>query len=154
MVSVLKIFSKIDCCKTVKVWYNIHGFNTFNICVNVILMKTVLIIDDSAVMRRIMKNIVIANGYQVIGEAKNGKIGVEKFKELHPDIVTMDVTMDEMNGIDALRQIMKYNLKAKVIMVSSMGQDVIVREAIMLGAKGFILKPFDGRQVLDAFKRL
>ena len=117
-------------------------------------MKTVLIVDDSAVMRRIMKNVVTANGYNVVGEAKNGRIGVEKYKELHPDIVTMDVVMDEMSGIDALRQIIKYNLKANVIMVSSMGQDVIVREAITFGAKGFILKPFDKQQIMYVFSRL
>jgi len=118
------------------------------------MMKTVLIVDDSAVMRRIMKNVVTTNGYRVVGEARNGKLGVEKFKELKPDIVTMDVTMDEMNGIDALRQIKKNDSKAKVVMVSSMGQDVIVKEAITLGAMGFILKPFDKQQILDAFHKL
>lgn len=117
-------------------------------------MKTVLIVDDSNVMRRIMKNVLDANGFLVIGEAKNGRIGVAKYKELNPDFVTMDVTMDEMNGIEALRQIKIYDSKAKVIMVSSMGQDVIVREAIMLGAKGFILKPFNERQILNAFSKI
>jgi len=117
-------------------------------------MKTVLIVDDSAVMRRMMRDVVTTNGYLVIGEAKNGKLGVEKFKELKPDIVTMDVTMDEMNGIDALRQIKKNDPMAKVVMVSSMGQSIIVKEALLLGARGFILKPFDKQQILDAFRRL
>ena len=117
-------------------------------------MKTVLIIDDSAVMRRIMKQVMTENDYQVVGEARNGKIGVEKYKELLPDFVTMDVTMDGMNGIEALRQIRKFDPKAKVVMVSSMGQAVIVKEAIMLGAKGFILKPFDRQQILHALKIL
>ena len=116
-------------------------------------MKTVLIVDDSAIMRRIMKNIVTGNGYSVIGEAKNGKMGVDKYIELNPDIVTMDVTMDEMNGIEALRQIKKYNPMAKVIMVSSMGQDVIVKDAIIAGAKGFIVKPFIEKQLIDVLNR-
>jgi len=113
----------------------------------------VLIVDDSAIMRRIMKNIVTGNGYSVIGEAKNGKMGVDKYIELNPDIVTMDVTMDEMNGIEALRQIKKYNPMAKVIMVSSMGQDVIVKDAIIAGAKGFIVKPFIEKQLIDVLNR-
>jgi len=117
-------------------------------------MNTVLIIDDSTVMRRMMNNMATVNGYHVIGEANNGTIGVERYKELNPDIVTMDVTMDEMNGIEALRQIMKYNPNAKVVMVSSMGQELIVREAIMLGAKGFIVKPFREEQLIEAFIKL
>jgi len=117
-------------------------------------MNNVLIVDDSAIMRRLMKNILVKNGFNVIDEARNGRVGVEKYKELKPDLVTMDVTMDEMNGIEALRQIMKYDANAKVVMVSSMGQEVIVREAIMLGAKGFILKPFEENQIIDAFCKL
>ena len=117
-------------------------------------MKTVLIIDDSAVMRRMMRSIVASRGYNVVGEASNGKIGVEKYIELSPDIVTMDVIMDEMNGIEALQRIREHSPEATVLMVSSMGQEVIVREAITLGAKGFILKPFDALQILDALDKL
>ena len=117
-------------------------------------MKTVLIVDDSAVMRRLLKNIVTANGYEVIGEAENGKIGIKKYRDLGPDIVTMDVTMDEMNGIEALSRIMGSDPEAKVVMVSSMGQEVIVRDAIMLGARGYILKPFDESQIVTALKKL
>jgi len=118
------------------------------------IMKTLLIVDDSAIMRRIMKNVATANDYNVVGEAKNGKIGVEKYKELRPDIVTMDVTMDEMNGIEALRRIREYDPDANVIMVTSMGQEIIVKEAIMLGARGFILKPFDAMQIMEAFGKI
>ena len=117
-------------------------------------MKKVLIIDDSSLMRRLLRNIVIKNGFDVVGEATNGKLGVEKYKELNPDIVTMDLVMDEMNGIEALRLIIEENPDANVIMVSSMGQEVIVRDAIVTGAKDFLLKPFDEKEVMDAIKRL
>jgi len=117
-------------------------------------MKTVLVVDDSSLMRRLIKNIVTKNGYDVIGEATNGKIGVEKYKELKPDVVTLDMVMDEMNGLEALKLIIEENPEANVIMVSSMGQDVIVRDAIVAGAKNFLLKPFDEKQVIDAFDKL
>ena len=117
-------------------------------------MRTVLVIDDSALMRRMMSNILMRNGYQIVGEAPNGRIGVDKFKELAPDIVTMDVIMDEMNGIEALGEIMRLNNKAKVVMVSSMGQEIIVREAIVAGAKSFILKPYDEKLVVDTLSGL
>jgi len=117
-------------------------------------MKRVLVVDDSAVMRMMIKNILVNNGYELAGEAGNGKAAVKKYKELKPDIVTMDVTMDEMNGVEALSRIMGVNPEAKVVMVSSMGQEVIVRDAIMLGAKGFILKPFNEKQILDVFRKL
>ena len=117
-------------------------------------MKTVLIVDDSSIMRRIMKNILTKNGYEVVGEASDGKTGVKKYKELRPDIVTMDVIMDEMDGLEALSRIMGENPDASVIMVSSMGQEVMVRDAIVLGAKNYLLKPFEEQQVIDALKKL
>jgi len=117
-------------------------------------MKTILLVDDSSLMRRLLRRIVVKHGYDVVGEAVNGKLGFEKYKELKPDIVTMDLVMDEMNGIEALMLIMKENPEANVIMVSSMGQDIVVREAIIAGAKNFLLKPFDEKQVVDAIKKL
>ena len=117
-------------------------------------MSSVIIIDDSTFMRRMMKRILTANGYTVIAEASNGKDGVERYKENNPDIVTMDVVMDEMDGLEALKQIMAYNPAAKVVMVSSMGQEIVVREAIMAGAKGFIFKPFEESLVIDVLRRL
>jgi len=117
-------------------------------------MKTVLIVDDSTFMRRLIKRIMIKNGLDVIGEASNGKLGVEKYKELRPDIVTMDLVMDEMNGLDALKLILESDPNASVIMVSSMGQEVIVRDAIVLGAKNFLLKPLDEQQVVDAINKI
>jgi len=116
-------------------------------------MKTVLIVDDSSMMRRLVKNIVIKNGYSVIGEASNGKVAVRKFKELRPDIVTMDLVMDEMTGIEALSRILGEDPDANVIMISSMGQDVIVRDAIVLGAKDFLLKPFNEEEVMGAISK-
>jgi len=117
-------------------------------------MKTVLIVDDSKMMRRMIKNIVTKNGYIVVGEADNGRLGVEKYKELQPDFVTMDLVMDEMNGMEALKLIIKEYPDANVIMVSSMGQEVIVRDAIVTGAKNFLLKPFDEEQVIEAIEKL
>jgi len=117
-------------------------------------MKTVLVVDDSSLMRRLIKNIVIKNGYEVVGEAVNGKLGVEKYKELHPDLVTLDMVMDEMNGIEALKLIKEENPEANVIMVSSMGQEVIVKEAILAGANNFLIKPFDEKQVIEALSKL
>ena len=117
-------------------------------------MKTVLIVDDSSLMRRLIKNIVVKNGYDVLGEAENGKKGVEKYKELRPDFVTLDLIMEEMNGLEALKLIIQEDPDASVIIVSSMGQEVIVRDAIIAGAKHFLLKPFDERQVIDAISKL
>jgi len=105
-------------------------------------------------MRRMIKNILVRNGYNVIGEAENGKLGVEKYKELRPDVVTMDMIMDEMNGLEALKCIIEENPEANVIMVSSMSQGVIVRDAIVLGAKNFLNKPFDEQEVMEAFNKL
>jgi len=113
-------------------------------------MKTVLIVDDSSMMRRILRNILTKNGFDVVGEASNGEDAVDKYKELRPDAVTMDFIMDKMNGLDALRNIISINPNAYVIMVSSMGQEVIVRDAIVLGAKNFLLKPFNEQQVVEA----
>lgn len=117
-------------------------------------MARVLIVDDAAFMRISIKSMLTKNGYEIIGEAENGLVGVEKYKELEPDIVTMDITMPEMNGLDALREIIKINPAAKVIMVSAMGQEAMVRDAIISGAKGFIVKPFKEDGIISALKKL
>ena len=117
-------------------------------------MARVLIVDDAAFMRVSIKNTLTKNGYEVIGEAENGRIGVEKYKELNPDIVTMDITMPEMSGLDALKEIMKMDPAAQVVMVSAMGQEAMVRDAIISGAKGFIVKPFKEEGIISAIKKL
>ena len=117
-------------------------------------MAKIMIVDDAAFMRIQIKNMLSKNGYEVAGEAENGKIAVERYKELNPDVVTMDITMPEMSGLDALREILKLDPKAKVVMVSAMGQEAMVRDAILSGAKGFIVKPFKEEGILSAIKKL
>lgn len=105
-------------------------------------MKTVLIADDSSFMRMLIRNVLEKAGYMVVGEAENGVVCVEKFKELRPGIVTLDVTMDKMDGVQTLAALMQINPEAKVLMVSALGQEAVIREAIKTGAKAFIVKPF------------
>ena len=117
-------------------------------------MKRVLIVDDAAFMRVSIKNVITKNGFEVVGEAENGAIGVQRYQELKPDIVTLDITMPEMSGLDALKQIMAINPKANVIMVSALGQEAMVREAVISGAKGFIVKPFKEDVIMAALNKL
>ncbi|WP_368292897.1 response regulator [Dehalobacter sp. TBBPA1] len=105
-------------------------------------MIKVLIVDDAAFMRLAIRNMLQNNGFEVVGEAANGLEGLESYKQLQPDVVTMDITMPEMSGLEALPEIMKFDPKAKVVMVSAMGQESMVRQAVALGAKSFIIKPF------------
>ena len=113
-------------------------------------MKKVLVVDDAAFMRVSIKNMLTKNGYEVVGEAENGEIAVQKYKELQPDIVTMDITMPEKDGLAALKEILASNPGANVVMVSAMGQEGMVREAIISGAKGFIVKPFKEDVIVSA----
>lgn len=117
-------------------------------------MKRILIVDDAAFMRFSIRNIVTKNGYVVVGEAENGAIAIEKYNELKPDIVTMDITMPEMNGLDALKQIRKADPKAKVLMVSALGQEAMVRDAVISGAMGFVVKPFKEDVFASALSKL
>ena len=105
-------------------------------------MPTAMIVDDAAFMRMALKKILVHLGIDVIAEAENGLSAIQKFKETKPDIITMDITMPEMSGIEALREIHKISSEVRVIMVSAMGQETYVREAVMNGAKDFIVKPF------------
>jgi len=111
---------------------------------------TVMIVDDAAFMRMMMKDILTKNGFTVVGEAENGSIAVEKYMELQPNITTMDITMPEMDGLQALKEIRKSDAKARVIMCSAMGQQSMVIEAIQSGAKDFIVKPFQADRVVEA----
>ncbi|EGL14641.1 response regulator [Paenibacillus chitinolyticus] len=113
----------------------------------------ILIVDDAAFMRMMIRDILTKNGYEVVGEGNDGVQAVEKFKELRPDLVTMDITMPEMDGINALKEIKKIDPNAKVIMCSAMGQQAMVIDAIQAGAKDFIVKPFQADRVIEAIKK-
>ncbi|MGM0873678.1 MAG: response regulator [Bacillota bacterium] len=110
----------------------------------------IMIVDDAAFMRMMIKDILTKNGYEVVAEAADGLQAVEKYKEHKPDLVTMDITMPEMDGIAALKEIKQINANAKVIMCSAMGQQAMVIDAIQAGAKDFIVKPFQADRVLEA----
>ncbi|MCI8463716.1 MAG: response regulator [Lachnospiraceae bacterium] len=117
-------------------------------------MAGILVCDDAAFMRMMIKDILGKNGYTVAGEAENGQKAVEKYTELKPDLVLMDITMPEMDGIQALKEIRKIDGSAKVIMCSAMGQQAMVIESIQAGAKDFIVKPFQPERVLEAVKKV
>jgi len=117
-------------------------------------MKRVLIVDDASFMRISLRKILESNGFEVVGEAVNGLEAVNKYMILKPDIVTMDITMPEMNGVEALTQIKKQDPSAKVIMISALGQQSWVKKAIMLGAKGFVVKPYEQEYVVDTLNKL
>ncbi|MDF2679369.1 response regulator [Brevibacillus choshinensis] len=117
------------------------------------MSNKVLIVDDAAFMRMMIKEILSKNGYSVVGEASDGAQAIEKYKELGPDLVTMDITMPEMDGIAALKEIKKIDPNARVIMCSAMGQQAMVIDAIQAGAKDFIVKPFQADRVLEAIKK-
>ena len=104
-------------------------------------------------MRMMIKDILTKNGYEVVGEAANGAEGVEKYSQLKPDLVMMDITMPEMNGIDALKKIKENDSSANVIMCSAMGQQAMVIESIQAGAKDFIVKPFQVERVIEAVQK-
>ena len=113
----------------------------------------ILIVDDAAFMRMMIKEILTKNGYTVVGEASDGAQAVEKYKELKPDLVTMDITMPEMDGIQALKEIRAIDTGAKVIMCSAMGQQAMVIDAIQAGARDFIVKPFQAERVIEAIRK-
>ncbi len=118
------------------------------------MAKSVLVSDDAAFMRMMIKDILSKNGYNIAGEAENGAIAVEKYKELKPDLVLMDITMPEKDGIQALKDIKAADPNANVIMCSAMGQQAMVIEAIQAGAKDFIVKPFQADRVIEAVKKV
>jgi len=116
--------------------------------------QTVLICDDAIFMRTMVGDILTGAGYEVIGEAETGVQAVEKYKLLRPDLVTMDIVMPDMGGIDAVRAIVAHDPQAKVLMCSAMGQQSLVVEAIQAGAKDFVVKPFQPSRVLEAVQRV
>lgn len=118
------------------------------------MAKRILIVDDAAFMRMMIKDILSKNGYEVVGEAENGLKAVERYKELTPDLVLMDITMPEMNGIDAVKNIKAIDPSAKIVMCSAMGQQAMVIESIQAGARDFIVKPFQADRVLEAVRKV
>ncbi|NBI07869.1 response regulator [Senegalia massiliensis] len=117
------------------------------------MSKRILIVDDAAFMRMMIKDILSKNGYEIVGEADNGQKAIEKFKELNPDLVIMDITMPEVDGIQAVKEIKKIDNNSKIVMCSAMGQQAMVIEAIQAGAKDFIVKPFQADRVIEAVNK-
>ena len=117
-------------------------------------MAGVLIVDDAAFMRLTIKQMLEAHGHSMVGEAADGLEAVKKFTELKPDAVMLDITMPEMNGIEALRQIKEIDPGAKIIICSAMGQQAMVAQAIQYGAKDFIVKPFEEGRLIAALERV
>lgn len=117
-------------------------------------MVRVLVVDDASFMRLAIKIILKNNGFEIIGEAVDGVDAIDKYMKLKPDIVTMDITMPKMLGIEALKAILKYDNDAQIVMVSAMGQESIVKEAIISGAKTFIVKPFKEEHVVETLNKV
>ena len=118
-----------------------------------IYLKTLLVVDDAAFMRLNLKNI-LKDKYEIVGEAENGKEAVEMYQELEPDYVTMDITMPEMDGLEAIKAIMDIDPAAQIVVCSAMGQQKMVIQAIDTGAKDFIVKPFKDERVINALENL
>jgi two-component system chemotaxis response regulator CheY len=112
-------------------------------------MGRILIVDDTMFMRTLLKNILFSGGHDIIGEAEDGEQAVEQYKKLQPDLVTMDVVMPKMNGIEALKAIKGADPSARVVMCTAVGQEQMVKLAIKTGAKGYIVKPFQAPKVLE-----
>ena len=117
-------------------------------------MKRVMVCDDAAFMRMMIKDILVKNGYEIAAEAENGLKAVEQYPEAKPDLVLLDITMPEVDGIEAVRRIKALDPNANVIMCSAMGQQAMVIEAIQAGAKDFIVKPFQADRVLEAVRKV
>ena len=116
--------------------------------------KRILVVDDAVVMRMMIKGILSKHGFEVVGEAQNGVEAVDKYRQLRPDLVTMDVVMPEMDGITAVKQIMAHDPAARIVMCTSMGQQALVVEAIQAGAKSFITKPFQPPKIVETINKV
>lgn len=116
--------------------------------------NTVLVCDDAAFMRSLLTDILAKAGFDIVGEASTGSEAVDRFRQLKPDLVTMDILMPDMGGIDAVREIVKIEPGARILMCSAMGQQGLVLEALRAGAKDFVVKPFQPSRVLEAVQRV
>ena len=119
-----------------------------------VLGKRLLITDDTAFMRMTLRNVLEKNGYEIAGEAEDGRQAVDKYEELKPDLVTMDITMPNMDGISAIKLIVEKDPNAKIVVVSAMGQKALVIEALNAGAKDFIVKPFQPDRIVEALNKV
>ena len=117
------------------------------------MSQRVLICDDAIFMRTMIGDILQQSGFEIVGEAETGLQAIEKYRQLKPDLVTMDIVMPDMGGIDAVREITKFDPGAKVLMCSAMGKQALVVEAIQAGAKDFVVKPFQPDRVLSAIEK-
>ena len=118
------------------------------------MSHTVLVCDDAIFMRTMISDILQQSGFEVVGEAETGVEAVAQYRKLKPDLVTMDIVMPDMGGIDAVREITKFDPNARILMCSAMGQQALVVEAIQAGAKDFVVKPFQPSRVLEAVLRV
>jgi two-component system, chemotaxis family, chemotaxis protein CheY len=116
-------------------------------------MARVLVVDDAAFMRKMVSDALTGGGHEIVGEAANGAEAVQRFQELRPDVLTLDITMPEKDGLTALREIIAVDPGAKVVMCSALGQESKVLESIKLGAKDFVVKPFQADRVLSAIEK-
>jgi len=114
----------------------------------------VLVVDDAIFMRKMISDILEGNDMEIVGEADTGALAVEKYRELKPDLVTMDIIMPEMNGIDAVRQIMSNDAQARIVMCSALGQQALVQDALTAGAKDFLIKPFNPSRVIEVVSKV
>lgn len=117
-------------------------------------MAKVIICDDSAFMRMMLKKILIDNGHEVVAEAGDGKQAVQFYRQFHPDLMTMDITMPKMNGIEAVKIIHEENPLVRIVMVTAIGQRTVITEALKAGASDFIVKPFDSDQVMETIAKV
>ncbi|EJO71563.1 MULTISPECIES: response regulator [Leptospira] len=113
-------------------------------------MARILVVDDAKFMRTMVKDALTQTGHEIVGEAENGNIAVEQYKTLKPDLVTMDITMREKDGIEAAQEIFKMDSKAKIIMVTALGQEDLLAKAIKMGVKDFVVKPFSPERLQQA----
>lgn len=117
-------------------------------------MAKVLIVDDAAFMRMMLKNILGANGHEIVGEAADGVQSLEKYAQLKPDLVTMDIVMPQLDGIEATREIVTSHPEARIVMCTAVGQQAKVLEAMKAGAKGYIVKPFQAPKVVEEINKV
>ena len=117
-------------------------------------MARILVVDDAAFMRKVLSDALAEGGHEVVGEAADGVEAVERFRELRPDLATLDITMPGKDGIQALKEILAYDPRARVVICSALGQEAKVLESIKAGAKDFVVKPFQPSRVLEAVQRV